>query len=119
MLSTICLSTVHGPSICRECKGFGSEVRRFGSDETDNPGPGTYGVPIPVKEVQHKDSMSKKGYGPLTSKATRFKNKACYTGPGPGTYAAPQSIVTVSSSPYPQHPTACFHRKVGSKTDQV
>ncbi len=91
----------------REKKGFGSEGRRFGTDETDNPGPGQYSLP----ESSHRpiESTSKKGYGAMVSKAQRFKHKARYTGPGPGTYVVasylPDYHIQIGA-------TSSFHPKV-------
>ncbi|KAJ9532113.1 hypothetical protein QJQ45_003831 [Haematococcus lacustris] len=63
----------------REKKGFGSEGRRFQDSEGDTPGPGTY-QPCPTSQKGgaatqgptfefHHDSISKRGFGPMASKA--------------------------------------------------
>jgi hypothetical protein len=104
------------PPHFRELKGFGSETRRFGGDETEVPGPGAYVATASSRDVQKGESMSKKGYGPLTSKAGRFRQRPHYTGPGPGAYNAARvrEAIQIKLSPHNPQPTACFHPKVGT-----
>lgn len=106
-----CLALPSLPDGCREKKGFLTEQRRFSLPEDDNPGPGTYVAQAPSLEYKH-ESISKKGYGSMISKARRFKGqRPAYTGPGPGEYNARLLPPALDFNKAPL--TAAFRSKVG------
>lgn len=65
-------------------EGFGSTASRFNSkSKIAIPGPGQYST----TQLAESASFSKKGYGGLTSKSSRFKRfQYCTPVPGPGAY---------------------------------
>jgi hypothetical protein len=65
-------------------EGFGSTANRFNSkSKSAIPGPGQY----TTTQLTESTSFSKKGYGGLTSKSSRFKRfQYCTPVPGPGAY---------------------------------
>ncbi len=95
----------------REKKGFGSESKRFGEAEKDNPGPGQY-MSTHMALEYNRDSIGKKvwhclhalireacmvmhvcsherpmqGFGPMVSRDKRWRNRIISAGPGPGEF---------------------------------
>ena len=83
--------------------------------EKDMPGPGTYLMHAcgPTLEYSH-DSISKKGYGSMVSRTTRWRGvRPVYSGPGPGEYSA-RSALEVDQDKYFNRAaaTSAFHPPV-------
>ncbi len=98
---------------CREKKGFGSESKRFGDSEKDVPGPGKYLEQAPSLEYTH-ESISKKGYGPMTSSSRRWRGvRPVYSGPGPGEFSSRSALEVEQDKYFNRAPTtAAFHPPV-------
>ena len=71
----------------REQDGFGNRVTRFAYRSDDKPGPGAYGS-VSSSVARATTSHSKKGYGPIASKRSRFDRAPFQRAPAPGTYDA-------------------------------
>lgn len=76
-------------------------------------GPGAYSHLLKMEKPS--ELCSRKGFGPLVSKAQRFKGRTYYTGPGPGTYKAGREAVNASLSISQAPASAAFMPKVGMR----
>ena len=98
-------------NVDREKKGFGSEEKRFGSSETEIPGPGTHSWQTKNLEY-HADSIGKKGYGAMASRSKSGRGtRVAYTGPGPGQYK-PQTAADIEKYFNKSTVTSAFADKV-------
>ena len=92
-----------------EC-AFGSQKTRFIDPAHDLPGPGAYFSPVTL--IKDSDSISRKGYGSLSSAAFRWQGiKPQWTGPGPGEYEAAIAPPSAVAAVYNRADTSAnFHR---------